>query len=146
MGRGLYSSEGAAVGENPFRRAAVRVLAMASVAALLVGCSGLPRLSAASGAAGQATSAAVAPATNASSGATATPEATAASPVRSGPSGAATDAIRSVIQRGNEEEVQAVATQDATVMRDTATAAYYNQLTQTFNDLVNSGVTAIQLV
>ncbi len=56
------------------------------------------------------------------------------------------DAIQSVIQRANQEEQQAVAAQNPTLMRDTATITYYNQLAQGFNDLVSSGVTAIQLI
>jgi Peptidase A4 family len=137
----------AAAGANSFRRAAIHTLAVASVAALLAGCSGLPRLSVSVGKAGQTTTiAAGASATSVGNSTNATPAAAVDIPVISGPSAAATDAIRSVIERGNQEEVQAIAAQDSTVMRDTATAAYYDQLTQTYNDLVNSGVTAIQLV
>jgi hypothetical protein len=74
------------------------------------------------------------------------PEAAAAIPVKSSVSSTSTDAIQGVIQRGNQEEVQAVAVNDATVMRDTATTTYYDQLTQNFTDLMSSGATAIQLV
>jgi hypothetical protein len=56
------------------------------------------------------------------------------------------DAIKSVIQRANQEQQQAFAAQDPTLMRDTATITYYNQLVQGFNDLQNAGVTAVQLV
>ncbi len=56
------------------------------------------------------------------------------------------DAIKSVIQQANQEEVQAVATHDPTVMQDTRTTSYYQQSAQTLKDLLNAGVTAIQLV
>jgi hypothetical protein len=59
---------------------------------------------------------------------------------------ATVDAIKRVIQKGNDEEVKAVAAQDATLMRDTSTAAYYNLLEQGFNDMLASGVTALKLV
>ena len=137
MRRILFSRERATAGVHPFRRAAIRVLAVALTAAFLAGCSGLPGVSVSNRRAAQTTTA------------VATPAAAVDIPVSSEASGAAagttTDAIRSVIQRGNQEEVQAIATQDATVMRDTSTAAYYDQLTQTYDDLVNSGVTSIQL-
>jgi hypothetical protein len=58
----------------------------------------------------------------------------------------ATDAIKQVIQQSNQEQQQAVAAQDPTLMRDTATATYYSQAVQNLNDLVSAGVTAIQLV
>src|SRR2546423_11644 len=61
------------------------------------------------------------------------------------PSSAVVSAIQTVIQRGNQEEQQAVAAHDPTLMRDTSTTTYYNQIVQAFNDLVNSGVTAIKL-
>ncbi len=61
------------------------------------------------------------------------------------PSSVDTSAIEAVITKGNQEEVQAVANQDPTVMQDTSTAAYYQQMVQTVNDLLNSGVTSIQL-
>ncbi|HJZ49704.1 MAG TPA: G1 family glutamic endopeptidase [Roseiflexaceae bacterium] len=62
------------------------------------------------------------------------------------PAGAAMDAIKMVIQQANHEQQQAVATHDPSLMRDTATSAYYSQAAQGLNDLVSAGVTAIQLV
>jgi hypothetical protein len=62
------------------------------------------------------------------------------------PSAAVVDAIKSVIQRANQEQQQALAAHDPTLMQDTATATYYTQLVQGLNDLAGSGVTAIQLV
>jgi hypothetical protein len=56
------------------------------------------------------------------------------------------DAIKSVIQQANQEQQQAFAANDPTLMRDTATITYYNQLVQGLSDLKSAGVTAIQLV
>jgi hypothetical protein len=58
----------------------------------------------------------------------------------------AMDAIKIVIQQANQEQQQAVAAHDPTLMRDTATSAYYSEAAQGLNDLVSAGVTAIQLV
>jgi hypothetical protein len=55
-------------------------------------------------------------------------------------------AIQSVIQKANAEQAQAFAKQDATLMRDTATSSYYQQLVQTNQQLAGSGVTSIQLI
>jgi hypothetical protein len=54
--------------------------------------------------------------------------------------------IQNVIQKTNQEQVQALATRDPTIMQDTSTAGFYQQSVQTLNDLLSSGVTAIQLV
>jgi hypothetical protein len=62
------------------------------------------------------------------------------------PSTAVQTAIAAVIQRGNAEQQQALAAQDPTIMQDTATAGYYQQLAQTQQDLTASGVVAIRLV
>ncbi len=69
-----------------------------------------------------------------------------ATPSADGLSSADVSAIQSVILKGNQEQVQAIATQNPAVMQDTATASYYQQSVQTVNDLLSSGVTAIQLV
>src|SRR4051812_16789031 len=92
-----------------------------------------------------ATAAGTAAPTSASAAAAA-PAATATTPVAASPASAVLDALKSVIQRANQEEQQAVAAHDPTLMRDTATITYYNQLAQGFNDLVSSNVTALQLV
>ena len=80
--------------------------------------------------------------------ATSTPAATppTGTPTGATPSASVATAIKTVIQRGNEEQQQALAAHDPTLMQDTATPDYYNQLVQTLNDLVNSGVAAIKLV
>ena len=85
-------------------------------------------------------------AANSASASTTAPATTATAPVAASPASAVVDAIKSVIQRANQEEQQAFAAQDPTLMRDTATMTYYNQLAQGFNDLQNAGVTAVQLV
>jgi hypothetical protein len=54
-------------------------------------------------------------------------------------------AIQQVIQRGNAEQAQAIASQNPSVMSDTATAAHYDQLVQINQQLVAQGVTGIQL-
>ena len=54
-------------------------------------------------------------------------------------------AVQAVIQRGNSEQVQAIATNDPSVMSDTATPAHYQQLVQINQNLVAQGVTSIQL-
>ena len=55
-------------------------------------------------------------------------------------------AIKAAVQRGNEEQIQALASQDPTLMRDTSTAAYYQQAAQGVTDLASSGITAIELL
>jgi hypothetical protein len=55
------------------------------------------------------------------------------------------DAIQQVIQRGNSEQAQAIASSDPSVMSDTATGSYYRQLQQSYRDLVSQGVTSIEL-
>ncbi len=56
------------------------------------------------------------------------------------------NAIQNVIQKANQEQIQALAAQDPSIMQDTAMANFYQQSVQTLNDLLNNGVTAIQLV
>ena len=68
---------------------------------------------------------------------------TAPSPTPSTASGSA--AVRAVIQKANQEQQQAFTQDNPTLMRGTATAAYYSQLVQTDTRLRSSGVTAIQL-
>src|SRR5690349_4562630 len=55
-------------------------------------------------------------------------------------------AIQNVIQKANQEQVQAVAAKDPTVMQDTAMTNFYQQSVQTLNDLLNADVTSIQLI
>ena len=59
--------------------------------------------------------------------------------------GSAEAAIQLVIQRGNFEQEQAIANRNPSVMRDTSTDAYYQDLTQTNQDMLQSGVTSIKL-
>jgi hypothetical protein len=53
--------------------------------------------------------------------------------------------IQQVIQRANTEQAQALSTQNPSVMSDTATAGYYQQLVQTNQSLLSQGVTTIEL-
>ena len=57
-----------------------------------------------------------------------------------------TAAIKAIIQRANEEQQQAFAQNDTTIMKDTATAGYYDELVQINNDLSDGSVSAIKLV
>jgi hypothetical protein len=68
-----------------------------------------------------------------------------AAPSAASPTGDQVAAIESVIQKGNQEQMQAVATNDPTVMQDTATASFYQESVQTLHDLLGSGVTSIHL-
>lgn len=54
--------------------------------------------------------------------------------------------IQQVIERADEQQAQAFSKQDPTLMADTATSDYYQQLLQTNQDLLDSGVTSIHLV
>jgi hypothetical protein len=58
----------------------------------------------------------------------------------------AVQAIQQVIQRGDEEQAQAIASNDPTVMADTSTSDFYQQQVATNQDLVANGVSAIKLV
>src|SRR5581483_762225 len=55
-------------------------------------------------------------------------------------------AIQDVIQRGNAEQQQALSSGDPSVMADTATRGYLRELTQATQDLLDSGVTGINLL
>ncbi len=59
--------------------------------------------------------------------------------------GAVATAIQGVIQQANQEQSQALSSGDPSVMRDTATAAYYLQLMQTNQALAAAGATNIDL-
>jgi hypothetical protein len=55
-------------------------------------------------------------------------------------------AIQTVIQKANQEQAQALASGDPSVMSDTATASYYRQLMQTNAGLTAQGATSIDLI
>jgi uncharacterized iron-regulated membrane protein len=57
-----------------------------------------------------------------------------------------TAAIQAVIQRANMEQAQAISSKDPSVMADSAMPAYYQEMVQTNQDLLDAGVTEIQLV
>ncbi len=54
--------------------------------------------------------------------------------------------IQQVIEQANDEQVQAVSSQDASVMADTSTSDHYQELVQINQDLVDNGVASIALV
>src|SRR5207302_4113494 len=55
-------------------------------------------------------------------------------------------AIQQVIQRGDDEQAQALASNDPKVMADTSTPDFYQQQVQINQDLVSNGVTLIKLI
>jgi Peptidase A4 family len=59
---------------------------------------------------------------------------------------AAVAAVKDVVQRANEAQVQAFVRNDPTVMRATATSSYYQELVQTNQSLQLSGAQSIALV
>ncbi|MEP6694156.1 MAG: G1 family glutamic endopeptidase [Chloroflexota bacterium] len=61
-------------------------------------------------------------------------------------SDATAEAIKQVIERANQAQQKAFASGDVTLMRDTATAAYYDELTKINRDLASGGVTGFALV
>ena len=58
---------------------------------------------------------------------------------------AAVAAVKDVITRANHAQVKAFAQSDTTLMRDTATTSYYQELVVINRDLANSGVASIEL-
>ncbi|MCL4560134.1 MAG: G1 family endopeptidase [Chloroflexi bacterium] len=86
-----------------------------------------------------------APAATASPTTAPTSAPTAAATGTSNAPSAVADAIKSVILKGNQEEVQAIAQQNPNLMSDTSTTSYYNQTVTEVNDLLTAGVTSIKL-
>jgi len=70
----------------------------------------------------------------------------AASRTMTSSSDATSAAIQAVIQRANDEQQQAFAQQNPSIMRDTATSDYYDQLVQINQHLASGGVASIELV
>ena len=68
------------------------------------------------------------------------------SPAVNAPAGSPQAAIQQVILKGNSEQEQAIANKDSSVMKDTSTDGYYQDMAQTNQDMLDSGVTAIKLV
>jgi hypothetical protein len=76
----------------------------------------------------------------------AAPSPTTAAPSKATPANdAAIAAIKAVVERANQEQVDAFTKKDPTIMRDTATTSYYEQLQQTNRDLADNGVDTIKL-
>jgi hypothetical protein len=61
-------------------------------------------------------------------------------------SDATADAVKQVIERANEAQQKAFATGDTALLRENATAAYYDELTQINTDLARGGVVSFSLV
>ena len=55
-------------------------------------------------------------------------------------------AIQQTIQRSNDEQVQAIASHDSSVMADTVTSDHYQELVRVNQDLLDNGVASISLV
>src|SRR5712691_1616461 len=71
--------------------------------------------------------------------------ASAARTAATAPNNAAEAAIKAVIERADRSQARAFAQNDPTLMSDTATAAYYDELVQTNRALAAGGVSAIEL-
>ena len=61
-------------------------------------------------------------------------------------SDATIEAVKAAIERANQAQQKAFATGDASLMRENATAAYYDELTKINSDLARGGVTGFTLV
>jgi hypothetical protein len=68
-------------------------------------------------------------------------------PPANGPTATPADAqaIQQIIQRGDEAQIQALASQDPTPMQDIGTPEYYQEMIANNEDLLDGGVTAIRL-
>jgi len=73
------------------------------------------------------------------------PSSVSAPGIGAAPDAATTSAIELVIQRGDFEQEQAIASRDPSAMKDTSTDSYYQQTVQDNQQLLNSGVTSIKL-
>ena len=85
-------------------------------------------------------------ATPAASGGPAAASATVAAPVVVAGPEEAEGAIRLVVERGNEQQVQAIATRDPALMASTATTRYHQETVQLNQQLLDNGVVAIKLL
>jgi hypothetical protein len=54
--------------------------------------------------------------------------------------------IQQVIQRSSDEQTQAIATRNMSLMSDTQTDDYFRQMSNTFQDMLNNQVTGISLL
>ncbi len=69
-----------------------------------------------------------------------------ASPLAANSSDPTTAAIQAVIQKADQEQQNAFNNNNPTVMQDTATTSYYNQLVQINSNMASGGVSSIKLV
>ncbi len=58
----------------------------------------------------------------------------------------ASAAIQAVIQKADQEQQDAFAKNDPTIMKDTATSGYYSQITQINDQMAAAGITSIKLL
>lgn len=123
---------------GPTRRRATLPVVMAVAAALVIAATGA--IGVAAGGAGSLSAA--------NPAATPTPSNPAASPSATPtPSAQSTvAAVEALVQTANDEQQRAFAQNDPTLMRDTATAAYYAQLVQLDAAMRSGGVTDIQML
>lgn len=134
------------------RAASINLVWPIVIALALVGCSGLSPRTNRLPLVHQSTSTATAGKTSAATARTSTAPPAAPAAARTVPATAArqtdpaTAAIKSVIQKANAEQEQAFATGDPTLMKDTATTSYYDQLVQINRQMASGGVSAIDLV
>lgn len=118
------------------------------LALVLTGCSVSPSTATkvvALSAAATPTAAATSTAVGARTNPTATPAASTRATALATPTADVITAVKAVIQRADDQQQQAFAAQDPTLMRDTATDDYYAELVQTNQDLADNGVSAIAL-
>jgi hypothetical protein len=75
------------------------------------------------------------------------PQAQATVPPPNGPTATPADAqaIQQAIQKGDEAQVQALASKDPTPMQDIGTPEYYQEMIANNEDLLDGGVTAVRL-
>ncbi len=124
-----------------------------SIALAVTGCSAASGASFPSiGGSGSSSTPAAVQATPAPTTAASTPTPKAGASPTATPSTAATPndatvaAIKAVIQKGNQEQQDAFAKKDATLMKDTSTSSYYNEMVQNNSDMANGGVSSFKLV
>ncbi len=70
----------------------------------------------------------------------------AATPTAARRDSAVESAIKSIIERANQEQQDAFSKGDPSIMKDTATSEYYAELTRINQDMANNGVSAIKLL
>jgi len=121
-------------------------VAVLLVALAVAGCSGLPVASGlpTAGGAGSPAAATSPPGASSQPSAGSSTPSSAATATAGDPATVA--AIKSIIERANQEQQDAFSKGDPTLMRDTATSDYYQEMVKVNSDLANAGVSAIKLL